>query len=119
MVVLGLLLLLASTGIALGVVLDNTDEVSASAFGVTLSNVSVGGFFLAGAAIGAAALLGLVLLLMGASRKRSRRVETKQQVKRVRTQKQQLVEENEALRAQLAEPYATSGAPETETVDRH
>jgi hypothetical protein len=104
MVVLGLLLLLAATGVTLGVVLSNTDEVSASAFGVTLSNVSVGGLFLFGVIVGAVALLGVGMLLTGAARKRSHRAETKRKVSAVRTEKEQLAEENAALKAKLAEP---------------
>lgn len=108
MVVLGLLLLLASAGITLGIVLDNTDEVTASAFGVSLSNVSVGGLFLAGVVAGGILMLGLGMLLMGGARKRSKHVETKRRVSRVRSEKEELAQENAALRAQL-EP--TSDAP--------
>ena len=104
MVVLGLLLLLASAGLTLGVVLSNTDPVTASAFGTSLSGVSVGGLFLAGVIAGAVFMLGFGLLLLGAARKRSRRVETKHRVQRVRSEKEQLAEENAALRAQLTEP---------------
>jgi TRAP-type C4-dicarboxylate transport system permease large subunit len=111
MVVLGLLLLLASAGLTLGVVLSNTDPVTASAFGVSLSDVSVGGLFLAGVIAGAVAMLGLGILLMGAARKRSRRVESNHRVQRVRSEKAQLAEENAALRAQIAEPYPATGEP--------
>lgn len=118
MVVLGLLLLLASGAVTLGVVLSNTNSVSAEAFGVSLSNVSVGGLFLAGAAAGAVLLLGLVLVLTGAARKRSRRVATKREVRGVRTEREQLAEENAALRARLGEPYPADGATATEPVTR-
>ncbi len=113
MVVLGLLLLLLSGALAAGVVLSNTDPVSASAFGVTISNVSVGGLFLAGAATGLVLMLGIVLILVGAARKRSRRVATKRHVRNVRSEKDQLAEENAELRAQLADPYPAgdSGTP--------
>jgi hypothetical protein len=114
-VVLGLLLVLLSGALALGVVLSNTDPVSASAFGVTLSNVSVGGLFLVGAVTGVVLMLGLVMLLAGAARKRSRRVATKRQVRNVRSEKEQLAEENAELRARLADPYppTTAGEPAT------
>lgn len=107
MVALGLILLVLSGALTLGVVLSNTDTTSASAFGVSLSNVSVGGLFLAGAAAGAVLMLGLALLVAGAARKRARRVQTKRVVRDVRTEKEQLAEENAELRARLAgsEPY--------------
>jgi TRAP-type C4-dicarboxylate transport system permease large subunit len=108
MVVLGLLLVLASGAVTLGIVLSNTDAVSASAFGVTLDNVSVGGLFLAGAVAGAVLMLGLALLLGGAARKRSRRVATKRTIRASRSEKAQLAEENATLRAQLTEPDPSS-----------
>jgi hypothetical protein len=91
------------------VVLSNTNAVSAEAFGVSLSNVTVGGLFLAGVVAGAVLLLGLVLLLAGASRKRSRRVAVKREVKGVRTEREQLAEENAELRAKLNEPHQAEG----------
>ncbi|MCW2599067.1 MAG: hypothetical protein JWM02_896 [Frankiales bacterium] len=113
MVVLGLLLLVLSGALTLGVVLSNTDPVSASAFGVTLSNVSLGGLFLAGAAAGLVFMLGLVLLFMGAARKRARRVATKRHVHSIHSEKEQLAEENAELRAQLTDPYPPSESPTT------
>ena len=111
MLFLGLLLLVACAGITLGVVLDNTDDVSASAFGVSLSHVSVGGFFLAGAAIGALALLGLVMMVAGLARKRSRRNTTKQNLRQGRTEKEQLAQENAALRERVSGSYPTGETP--------
>ena len=107
MVALGLILLVLSGALTLGVVLSNTDTTSASAFGVSLSNVSVGGLFLAGAVAGAVLMLGLALMVAGAARKRARRVQTKRVVRDVRTEKEQLEEENAELRSRLAgsEPY--------------
>lgn len=101
MVVLGLLLLVVSGAVALGVVLSNTDPVSASAFGITLSDVTIGGFFLVGAITGLAFMLGLVMMAAGASRKRGKRVAARREVKGVRSEREQLAAENEELRARL------------------
>jgi hypothetical protein len=101
MVALGLVLLVLSGALALGVVLSNTDPVSASAFGVTLSDVTIGGFFLVGAVTGLAFMLGLVMMAAGASRKRGKRVRTRREVKDVRSEREQLAAENEELRARL------------------
>ena len=84
MFALGLVLLVVSGVFTLGVVLSNTDPVSASAFGVSLTNVSLGGLFLAGAVAGLVIMLGLAMMVAGAARKRHRRVQTKRTVKGVR-----------------------------------
>jgi Mg2+/citrate symporter len=106
MVALGLVLLVLSGALALGVVLSNTDPVTASAFGVTVSDVTIGGFFLVGAVTGLVFMLGLAMMLAGASRRRTRRKETRRTVKDVRTEKDQLEQENAELRERLtAEPY--------------
>ena len=102
MFALGLVLLVLSGVATLGVVLSNTDSVAASAFGVSLSNVSIGGLFLAGAIAGVIFGLGLGLMIAGAARKRRRRVETKRTIKGTRSEKEQLAAENEELRSQLA-----------------
>ena len=102
MFALGLVLLVVSGAAALGVALSNTDPVpTASAFGVSLSNVSIGGLFLAGAIAGMIFMLGLSLMVAGAARKRRRRVETKRTVKGVRTEKEQLEAENADLRSRV------------------
>ena len=102
MFALGLVLLVLSGVATLGVVLSNTNHTHAEAFGVTLSNVSVAGLFVAGAIAGLVFGLGLAMMLAGAARKRRRRVETKRTVKGVRTEREQLAAENEQLRSQLA-----------------
>jgi len=107
MVAIGLVLFVISGALALGVVLSNTDPVSASAFGVTLTDVTIGGFFLVGAITGLVFTLGLTMMAVGASRRRARRVQTKRAVKHVHSEKQQLEQENAQLRERLAEPSAT------------
>lgn len=102
MAALGLILLVLSGIFTLGVVLSNTDPVSASAFGVSLSNVSLGGLFLAGAIAGIIFGIGMGLLVAGSARKRHRKVETKRTIKGTRSEKEQLAVENEELRARLA-----------------
>ena len=116
MFALGLVLLVLSGVATLGVVLSNTDSVSASAFGISLSNVSIGGLFLAGAIAGVIFGLGLGLMIAGAARKRHRRVETKRTIKGARSEKEQLAVENEELRSQLAgtAPVDTYPAEEQE-----
>jgi len=100
-VALGLILLVLSGVFTLGVVLSNTDTTSAAAFGVSLSNVSIGGLFLAGAVAGLIFGLGLALMLAGAARKRSRRVQSRREVNSVRGEREGLAEENSRLQAEL------------------
>jgi hypothetical protein len=103
MLALGLLLFVASGVVALGVVLDNTDAMTASAFGVTVDNVSIGGFFLAGAVVGVVFVLGLGMVLAGLKRRRR----TRKDVKLTRRDKLRLEKENAELRAgQSSEPSA-------------
>lgn len=106
MVALGLLLLVLSGTLAVGVVLANTDPVTASAFGFTLTDVTMGGFFLVGAAAGLVFMLGLMMMAAGATRRRARRAQTQRVVKDVRTEKEQLEQENAELRERLSDdPY--------------
>ena len=122
MFAVGLVLLVLSGVFTLGVVLSNTDPVSASAFGVSLTNVSLGGFFLAGAIAGLVFGLALALMLAGGARKRSRRVETKRTVKGVRSEKDELAAETDRLRSELSSRREVStetypaGTGGTETV---
>ena len=110
MAALGLVLLVLSGVFTLGVVLSNTDPVpKAEAFGVSLSNVSLGGLFLAGAIAGLIFGIGLGLMVAGAARKRHRRVQTKQTIKGNRSEKEQLAAENDELRSRLAAAPVESG----------
>ncbi len=113
MFAVGLVLLVLSGVFTLGVVLSNTDPVSASAFGVSLTNVSLGGFFLAGAIAGLIFGLALALMLAGGARKRSKRVQTKRDVKGVRSEKEGLAAENERLRSELSSRREVTTANET------
>lgn len=101
MAVLGLLLMLAAGALTAGVVLNNTNKVSADAFGVTLSNVSVGGIFVAGAVTALVFALGLWMLLQGMRRARRRRLERREIVRDTRDQTASLAAEKERLEREL------------------
>ena len=111
MVLLGAILLVLCLVLSAGVFFSNTDPISAEAFGVSLSNVSLGGFFLAGVVIGALAVLALGMLLGGAARKRRKRVALKQEVKTARGEQETLAERNARLEAEL-ERERTSSYPQ-------
>jgi uncharacterized integral membrane protein len=101
MLALGLLLFVVSGVVGLAVVLDNTDSVSMSAFGLTIDNVSLGGVFLAGAVAGLVFMLGLAMMAAGGRKRREQR----KTVKVTRREKVRLETENAELRAKVAEPY--------------
>ncbi len=123
MVALGLVLLVLCVLLAVGISLPNTETVSAEAFGVSLSNVSLGGLFLLGLATGALAMVGLGLIFAGAARQRSKKRAVKREVSTVRTEQGTLAEENARLQAELEQrhqgypPTAEPGTGRTVTTD--
>ena len=113
MIALGIVLLVLSGVFAVGVALSNTSATQAEAFGVSLTNVTLGGLFLAGVVTGSVLLLGLTLLLAGTARKRRRRRALKAEVKGVRTERTGLAAENERLQEELTEERRRSVLPVT------
>ncbi len=126
MVVLGLILLVLAAALTLGIVFSNTDPAMASAFGVSLDGVSIGGLFLAGVITGAVALLGLSLMFGGAARKRRKKVAAKREASHVRTEAETLAEENARLQAELQQSqqpstttYPTGGTADDASSGKH
>ena len=101
MVLLGAILLVLCLVLGAGVVLSNTEATSAEAFGVSVTNVSLGGFFLVGVIIGAVAVLALGMLLGGAARKRRKRTALKREVRAARGEQESLADRNARLEAEL------------------
>jgi hypothetical protein len=110
-VALGLVLLVLCLIVGAGVALDNSDSVSAEAFGASLSGLTVGGLFLLGAALGALAMLGLGLMLAGAARKRAKKKAVEREVHSVRNEQETLAEENARLQAELERQHDGSSYP--------
>jgi hypothetical protein len=120
-VVLGLLLLVLSGLLTAGMVLQNTDPAAVSLFGHAVTGLTIGGIFAAGIATGAVALLGLLMMLGGARRRRARRVGLKQQVREVRDERESLAEENARLKRELEATRGTtlSDAPAYPETGQH
>lgn len=109
MIILGAVLLVVAALFTLGIIFTNgSPATDLSVFGVSLSNVSLGGLFLAGLVTGAAAMLGLTLILGFGARKRHKNVQRKRDVKHVRGKAETLEQENTRLRDEIA-----TGAPMT------
>jgi hypothetical protein len=106
-VALGLVLLVLCVALGAGVVLSNPDAITAEAFGVTLSNVSIGGLFLVGAGLGGLAVLALGLMLGGGARKRAKHKAHKREVQTTTAENARLQEQLE--RTGTVAPYPTEG----------
>ena len=113
MIALGIVLLVLSGVFTLGVALSNTSTTQAEAFGVSLTNVSLGALFLAGVVAGAVLLIGLTLLMAGLTRRRHRRRAVRAEVKGVRTERAGLAEENLRLQEEITEQRRRSVLPVT------
>jgi hypothetical protein len=126
MVLLGLLLLAACAVVAVEVAISNTDTATFEAFTQSFSDLTLGGLFLLGCALGAVAVLGLWMMMAGLRMGRRRRLENKHVVTETRSRVDELEDENDALRAQLerertttptgAAPVAGAPAYERDTV---
>jgi hypothetical protein len=114
MVVLGLFLLVVAGVVTAAMVLQNTDASMASVFGQAV-HTTIGGLFLAGVVAGAVALLGLMLMLAGARRRRARRAGLKRQVREAHGERESLAEENARLQRELE--ATRSGSTDTYPAD--
>jgi uncharacterized integral membrane protein len=110
-VLLGAILLVLCLLLVAGIFFSNTEPVTAEAFGLSLSDVSIGGLFLAGVVIGALAVVALGMLLGGAARKRRKQTALKREVRTARGEQETLAERNARLEAEL-ERERTSAYPQ-------
>jgi hypothetical protein len=99
MVVLGLVLLVGAGVFTAAVITSNTSTTGADLWGAHVSNISLGGIFVAGMVAGVVALVGLVMLFGGMRRSA-----------RLSRERRQLAREN----ARLSKRQADIAAPVTE-----
>ena len=110
MAILGLLLLLAATGLTLDVVFQNTASINVDAVGQTFT-LSSGWLFVAAVATGAVGLLGVTMVLGGIARARHRRAilaESRGSAQDLQTDRDRLAAELDRERAGRT---STSSAP--------
>jgi len=124
MLLLGLVLMLACTALAVDAVVQNASALHAVAFNQSINDVSLGALFVAGAVVGLLFALGLAMFIGGIGRA-SRRRRERQLTERQSAEADSLRAENARLERQLsaertdgtaypAEPELTS-----ETAGRH
>lgn len=127
MVAIGLILLVLAVLVAVGIAVSNTAEVDVELFGQALDGLTTGTLFLVGVATGAVATLGLMLMLAGLKRRRTKAQEHKRQVHSARSDADSLAEENARLQEELerkqsankADAYPTSSGDKAGQSGRH
>lgn len=110
MVVLGLLLIIIAVVFGADIVLENTASAVGKMFHQSVTNLSLGGIFLAGAVTALVLALGLWLVFGGAARKRRKRVERKSTLRETQAQRETLAEENARLARQLEQERAAKAS---------
>jgi signal transduction histidine kinase len=113
MVVIGLVLLAAAAALGLDISLENNSSTGMTLFGHSYTTTS-GWVFVAGAVAGAAAVIGLSMLLGGMSRARQRRAA----LAHTAGQASKLAEERDRLAAELEDERAQHLADTRRAVDR-
>jgi hypothetical protein len=106
MIILGLLLLLAATGLSFAAIQANRSVFEDSAGVVGLfgysADATVGQVFLVGAGAGALALLGLAMIIGGFGRGARRRMATRRELRRQDAETREVQRREEAEAAELA-----------------
>lgn len=118
MVILGLLLVLLAAAGTTAAVVENTKPTSMVILGLTVSNLSVGGIFMAGVISALVFALGLFMMMGGAARARRRRQQNKTVVKDSRREAAGLAAEKERLERELEQERTGRGRTETTVVER-
>jgi uncharacterized integral membrane protein len=107
MLVLGLLLMLGCAALAVDAVVQNTSAMHVIAFGHSISSLSLGALFVAGAVVGLLFALGLAIFTGGLGRARRIRRE-RRALRRQSAQAQDLRAQNTKLEQELAAERASS-----------
>ena len=118
MIIMGLLLLLAATGLSLAAIQANRSVFEDSAGVVGLfgysAEATVGEVFLVGAVAGALALLGLAMIMGGFGRGTRRRLAARRELRRQDAQTREAQRREEAEAAELAKQEKAAAREERE-----
>ena len=115
MILLGLLLMAACAALAVDAVVQNTSVMHAVAFNQSISHLSLGALFVAGAVVGLLFALGLLMFTGGIGRAGRRRRERRVAAREARAENEALREHNEHLSAQLEAERDAGTYPAEET----
>jgi uncharacterized membrane protein YciS (DUF1049 family) len=116
MILLGLLLMLACAALAVDAVVQNGQLVHGVAFNQSVSHLSLGAMFVAGAVLGLLFALGLLMFTGGIGRAGRKRRERRIAAREARAENEALREHNERLSAQLDAERTAGTYPEESAV---
>jgi hypothetical protein len=110
MILLGLVLMAACIAVAVDVVIQNTEVIHATAFGQSVTHLSLGGLFVAGAVLGILFALGLLMMTGGVGRAGRRRRERRAAMHESAAETEALRAHNERLERELDDQRGTDEA---------
>ena len=111
MILLGLLLVLACTAMAVDAVVQNGHVLHATAFNQPIEHLTLGGIFVAGAVLGIVFALGILMITGGLGRSRRRRLERRTALRESTAESEALRAHNERLERELEDQRAADAYP--------
>jgi len=111
MILLGLLLVLACTAMAVDAVVQNGHVLHATAFNQPIEHLTLGGIFVAGAVLGIVFALGVLMITGGLGRSRRRRLERRAAMRESTAEAEALRTHNERLERELEDQRAADAYP--------
>lgn len=115
MILLGLLLMAGCTALAVDAVVQNTGAIHAIVFNQSVTHLSLGAVFVAGAVVGLLFALGLLMFTGGLGRAGRKRRERKLAARKADAETQALREHNDRLAAELEQERSSSTYPTEDT----
>jgi hypothetical protein len=115
MILLGLLLMAGCAALAVDAVVQNTGAIHAIVFNQSVTHLSLGAVFVAGAVVGLLFALGLLMFTGGIGRAGRKRRERKLAARKADAETQALREHNDRLAAELEQERSSSTYPAEDT----
>ena len=111
MILLGLLLVLACSAMAVDAVVQNGHVLHATAFNQPIEHLTLGGIFVAGAVLGIIFALGVLMITGGLGRSRRQRLERRAALRESSAESEALRAHNERLERELEDQRAADAYP--------